>query len=492
MNRLLRSLSFRLALTYAGLFCLSVALLMGAVYWLRVVVPMDRARWMVQQEEAAFRAEYLARGPDATRAALERRAHATGGIKAFHALLAPGGAVVTANLPSWPVRPMPHLTLIEADTFLDGAEVDHNALVSDQYLPDGARLMVGRDVEDVTSEAEVLRTAAIWIFGVTLLLGLSGGWLMSLAIGARIEAVRRAARQVMDGDLAGRVEVRGTNDDFDRLGETLNLMLSRIESLFRAVQSVSDNAAHELRTPLARLVGRLEELEHRSRSDPAMRAAAAGAIAEASRLQQILAALMRISRLENGRHPLELQRTDVVQLLEDLVEFYQPEAERLGIELVLKARRPLVADLDLDLVFQALSNLLDNALKHAGGGRRVELQGSRVGAGLCLSVTDDGPGLDEEERERVTEQFYRGRASGKCPGDGLGLSMVAAIAHAHGAALEFADAAPGLRVQLVFPEAAQPGRHRCSAAMLAIAADSLSGECQTAEATAGVRPRAGA
>lgn len=452
MTRLLRSFSFRLTLTYAGLFCLSVALLISAGYWLRVTLPMDRARQLVDDEYHQFRAAYLARGMEATRIALDRRASHAGSRKAFHALLRPDGHVVSANLPSWPAKPLGQLTIIEADTFVDGTEIDHNALVSDHLLPGGARLMIGRDVEDITDDAETLRTAAIWIFGVTVMLGLCGGWLMSLAIGRRIEAVTLAARQVMDGDLAGRVQVRGTNDDFDRLGQTLNLMLSRIQSLFSAVQSVSDNAAHELRTPLARLIGRLETLEQIAGDDPAMRIAAGAAIVEANRLQQILSALMRISRLENGRHPLELQRTDVIQLLEDIVEFYQPEAERLGMELVVSARRPLVADLDLDLVFQALSNLLDNALKHgAGKGRRIELAAARTREGLHLSVQDDGPGLDPGDGERVTQQFYRGRSSACLPGDGLGLSMVAAIAHAHGAALEFVASEPGLRVSLVFP-----------------------------------------
>lgn len=452
MSRLLRSLSFRLTLIYAGLFCLSVALLMGAGYWLRVVVPMDRTRHMVEREAQTLRAIEEAHGIGAAAEALDRRAQHSDGAKAFHALLAPGGHVVTSNLPGWPARSIERMSLIEADTFVDGVEIDYDALVLDRMLPDGTRLLVGRDVEELTSEAEILRFAAIWIFGVTVVLGLGIGWLMSLAIGRRIEAVTLTARQVMEGDLTGRVQVRGSGDDFDRLGGTLNLMLSRIETLFQAVQRVSDNAAHELRTPLARLIGRLERLEQTAGEDLTMRVAASDAIVEANRLQRILSALMRISRLENGRHPLELQRTDVVQLLEDLAEFYQPEAERLGIELVLSARRPLVADLDLDLVFQALSNLLDNALKHAGAGRRIEISAARRAGGLDLSVRDDGPGLAVDEARRVTEQFYRGRDSGGVPGDGLGLSMVAAIAHAHGAALEFADAKPGLRVSLVIPE----------------------------------------
>ncbi|WP_170065905.1 sensor histidine kinase [Novosphingobium guangzhouense] len=452
MTRLLRSFSFRLALTYAGLFCLSVGLIMGVGYWLRVVVPMDATHRMVESDSDQLRKLYAARGVEALTIALDRRAQHSDGPKAFHALLSADGKVLTTNLPSWPARPSGHLSLIEADTFVEGAEIDHNALVKDQILPGGVRLMVGRDVEDVTSEAQVLRTAAVWILGVTLLLGLVGGWLMSLAIGSRIEAVTLTARRVMAGDLTRRVRVLGTNDDFDRLGEALNLMLSRIETLFQAVQRVSDNAAHELRTPLARLIGRLETLEQAAGTDMTMRLAASDAIVEANRLQQILSALMRISRLENGRHPLELQRTDVVQLLEDLAEFYQPEAERLGIELVISARRPLVADLDLDLVFQALSNLLDNALKHAGAGHRIEISATRRAAGLDLSVRDDGPGIASDETAQVTEQFYRGKGSDGVPGDGLGLSMVAAIAHAHGASLQFSDARPGLRVTLAIPE----------------------------------------
>lgn len=451
MRRLLRSFSFRLMLLYAGLFCLSVGLLMAAVYWFRVVRPMADARDLVEAEAHALHAVYEHDGPERTAAVLEQRARGQSGLKAFHALIGPDGGVVTTNLPSWPLHPPAALHTIEADTFVNGIEVDHNALVRDQAMPDGGRLITGRDVEDITQEAENLRFAAIWIFGVTVILGLSGGWLMSVAIGRRIDSVSRIARQVMAGDLSGRVQLRGTNDDFDHLGETLNLMLARIQTLFEAVQRVSDNAAHELRTPLARLVGKLETLEHIAGGDEETRMLADAALVEANRLRQILSALMRISRLENGRHPLELQRTDVIQLLEDLVEFYQPEAERLGIILTLSARRPLVADLDLDLVFQALSNLVDNALKYVGDGSHVELRAAWTPLGLEIGVCDDGPGIDGNETHRVTEQFYRGRCATKASGDGLGLSMVAAIAHAHGASLGFLPAHPGLYVRMIFP-----------------------------------------
>ncbi|MDE8652987.1 sensor histidine kinase [Novosphingobium album (ex Liu et al. 2023)] len=451
MKRLLRSLSFRLTLIYAGLFCLSVALLMGTGYWFRVVQPLDQARASVEREAERFGAIYRAQGLAAARAALDRRSHAANQRKPFHALIAANGKVVTANLPSWPRARSGSIALIEADIFIDGFESDYYALLRDQVFPDGTRLLVGRDVEDIMRQEEVLRTAAIWIFGGTLLLGLTGGWLMSLAIGRRIDMVSSAARQVMDGDLSGRVRVRGTNDDFDRLGETLNLMLSRIQTLFEAVRRVSDNVAHELRTPLARLVGKLEALERQAGDNVEMRIAIDEAIVQADQLRQIFAALLRISRLEGGRHPLRAQRTDVVQLLEDVVEFYQPEAERRDVRLVLDAKRPLIADLDLDLVFQALCNLLDNALKHVPPGCRVDVAAALSEGSLHLAISDNGPGVEAGEIVRITEQFYRGAASSGVPGEGLGLSMVAAIAQVHGATIAFADNAPGLRVTLSFP-----------------------------------------
>lgn len=454
MKHLLRSLSFRLAILYTGLFCISVCLLMGMAYWVRVVRPMESAHRQVETEAARFQALYLGSGAATLKRALEVRAHRSGGSKPFHAFIAPDGQVMTANLPTWPrIAPRPYY-LIEADTAFDGYETDYNALLNDHRFADGSRLLIGRDVDDLTEEAQLLPGAAMWIFGGTLLLGLSGGWLMSRAIGARLEVVSHAARNVMNGDLSGRVPVRGTNDDFDRLSETLNLMLSRIETLFDTARRLSDNAAHELRTPLARLVGRLEALEQEAGSNVALQIAVDEAIVEANRLRSIVSALLRISRLEGGRQVLNLQRSDVVQMLEDAVELYQPEAERRGISLSLHASRPLIADLDLDLVFQALSNLLDNALKYAGSGARVEVSAYRERNALHIVVSDDGPGLSAEDTARVTQQFYRASTATDGSGEGLGLTMVAAIAQAHGAEMALTANTPGLRVGMKFPLAA--------------------------------------
>ena len=451
MTRLLRSLLFRLALTYAALFSLSVALLFGAGYCWRVVQPMAEIRAEVDVEAGQIGAIYRAFGLDAARAVLVRRVHEPAARMPFHVLIAPDGEIVTANLPSWPPSTARDLSVIEADKFVDGFEIDHSALVRDRELPDGSRLIVGRDVQDIVDDEDLLRTGALWMICGTLALSLTGGWLMSRAVGKRIDGVTTTALRVMEGDLTGRVPVLGTRDDFDRLCVTLNLMLSRIEMLFEAVSRVSDNVAHELRTPLARLVGKLEVLEHDLSQNSAAQQAVAEAIAEANRLRGIFGALIRISRLEGGRATAHLQRTNVVQLLEDVVEFYQPEAERRNIELVLEAKRPLVANLDLDMVFQAMSNLLDNALKHVPDGSRVDVRAERRGGGLLVGVSDNGPGVAPAELLQVTQPFYRAAGSASVPGDGLGLSMVAAIAQVHGARLLFADNRPGLRVEMRFP-----------------------------------------
>lgn len=450
MKRLLRSLSFRLAILYTSLFCTSVCLLVGSAYWIRVARPMEIARQQVMHDAEKFQSLYHTDNSAPLAQALNVRADRVRGPQLFHALISASGTVVTANLPTWPRTAPQRSYFIEADVALDGHETDYNALVIDHRFPDGARLLIGRDVEAITREAQLLSDAAMWIFAGTLVLGLSGGWLMSHTIGARLEIITQAARNVMNGDLSGRVPVRGTNDDFDALSETLNLMLSRIETLFGTVRRLSENAAHELRTPLARMTARLEALEQQAGDDTAMRIAVDEAIVEADRLRRIVAALLRISRLEGGRQSLNIQRTDIVQMLEDAVELYQPEAEHLGITLSLEAQRPLVADLDVDLVFQAICNLVDNALKYAGAGACVQVRAQREHSAIAIAVCDNGPGLTPDETDRVTEPFFRGIDTAEDAGEGLGLSMVSAIAQAHGAAMRLMANKPGLKVELTF------------------------------------------
>lgn len=446
--RLLRSLTFRLALVYLALFSASVAVLLAITWWTSVSRPLDDVRSAVAREADALADSYILDGPAKLRMQLRQREATISERKAFHAFVAADGTVI-ANLPSWPARPSDGWRRFEADLYVDGDEEDHEALVYERQFRDGARLFVGRDIEDIDEREELIEQLMLWGTVAVVILGLAGGLLMSVAVGRRIEAVTATARRVIAGDLSGRVPTRGSGDDFDRLGDTLNDMLARIEALVEAVSRVSDSIAHELRTPLARLQADLEELG--DDRDPAERQRLLdAAAAEAARLQATFDSLLRIARLETGRHAITRRPVEVAPLLRDAAELYGPEAEARGAALEVRCDEGLVVDGDANLLFQALANLLDNALKHGPAGR-VTLEGRRERGDGVIEVADQGPGIAAAHRAKVTERFYRVPGVEGREGVGLGLSVVAAIARAHGAELELADNRPGLAVRLRFP-----------------------------------------
>ena len=452
--RLLNSFSFRLALFYAVLFTFSVSVLLALYYWSAIYRPMEAVRDGIRTESAQYAVIYRTQGPAAVARRLDQRAAAAAAARrGYHALFAPDGRVIATNLPTGPGGvTAPSLSdggsrerwlRIETDVYRDGNQDEHEAMVLDQRLPDGARLLMGRDVDDLDDLQEAILEGGIWLPPAILLLVVVGGALMSRAIGRRIEAVTGAAREVMAGDLSRRVIVRGTRDDFDRLGETLNLMLERIEASLEAVRRVSDSVAHELRTPLARLQAALHELAADPKPRPAM---LAEAVAEADRLQDVFEAVLRIARIEAARYAGEMAPVDLSALLEDAAEDYQPAAEARAQALTTAISPGLRIAGDRDLIFQAVLNLLDNAVKYAPCGGRIALAAETEGDTVRVTVTDNGPGIEAELRAKVTERFFRAPAAAAEPGLGLGLALVSAVAGYHGSSLEFADAGPGLRV----------------------------------------------
>ena len=447
LGRLSRSLTFRLALVYLALFAGSVGLMLAIAYWAGVARPKAEVRAGIRREAAVLSDIYVVDGRAALVRALGRRATTVAGRKPFHAFIAPDGRTVAANLSSWPRTGARRWLRFEADLYVDGDEEDHEAFVHDELFRDGSRLIVGRDIEDIDEREELIAQLILWGVAAVLILGLAGGLLMSLAVGRRLDTINSAARRVIGGDLSGRVATRGTGDDFDRLGATLNLMLGRIEALVEAVSRVSDSIAHELRTPLARLHADLEDLA--STGDEAERQRLTEqALGETARLRSTFDALLRIARLETGRHVLARREVELARLLRDAAEFHCPDAEDQGKSLVVDVDDRLRADADPDLLFQAVSNLLDNAIKHTPAGSRIRLVGRTEPDGASVEVADDGVGIPEQHRARVLERFYRAPGSQHTPGLGLGLSLVDAVARAHGATLEIADAGPGLRVRL--------------------------------------------
>jgi signal transduction histidine kinase len=253
----------------------------------------------------------------------------------------------------------------------------------------------------------------------------------------------------MDGDLSERVPLRGGNDDFDQLGETLNAMLDRIEASLESVRRVSDNVAHELRTPLARLHADLDELRGAENAAERERLTEQ-ALAEAERLQSIFDALLRIARIESGRHLAGMKPIDLTLLLADAVEFHMPGAEARGQRIESDVAPGLTIEGDRNLIFQAVSNLLDNAIKYGGEGGAMRVAASRDGDRVRIAIADRGPGIAPEYRERVTERFFRVPATAAEPGTGLGLALVSAIVALHKGRMEIGDAGPGAQVTLIF------------------------------------------
>lgn len=447
--RFLRSLTLRLTLVYMALFSGSVGLMLAVTYVGGVWRPLRQVEAQITQESDALAALYRAQGRNALIRALERRVATAQGRLPYHVLIAPDGAVVAANLVDWPKVAGREWLRYEFGTYASGTEEEHEAVVRDVALGDGYRLLVGLDTEDLDEREDLIFEALSWGAGMSLVLGLLGGLVMTYAVSQRLDRINRAARAVIAGDLSGRVALQGSGDDFDQLSATLNEMLARIEGLVASISRVSDNIAHELRTPLTRLRTELEDLAEAGDDPAAVRARTEAALGEAQRLQAMFEALLRLARLRAGPGA-PLARVDLSVILEDAVELHRPAAEERGQTLASDIAPGLAIEGDRDLLFHMASNLIDNAIKFAPDGGHVRVA-AHVGpaGGVEFTVSDNGPGVPAAERERVLERFYRGpRAAPQ--GFGLGLSLVAAAAERHGAALRLEDAEPGLRVVVRF------------------------------------------
>ena len=344
-------------------------------------------------------------------------------------------------------------------------ETQHRALVRVAELPSGFRILVGRDLEERERIYAIIANAGRWSFALVVVLGLAGGFFVSRRVLRRVDAMTETAHTIMAGDLSGRLPVAGTGDELDRLAENLNAMLERIEALMRGLKEVSDNIAHDLKTPLTRLRNRCEQALRGTRRDADYRATLESTIAESDELIRTFDALLMIARAESGHARDNMAEFDAAEIVRDVGELYEPLADEKG--LALKVEAPLTARVrgNRELVSQALANLVDNAIKYAGpetsktNGAAAEIV---VGAGadgerITLTVADHGPGIPEVDRGRVVERFVRLEQSRSQPGSGLGLSLASAVARLHGGELKFEDNHPGLRSIIALPRAGPAG-----------------------------------
>jgi signal transduction histidine kinase len=323
-----------------------------------------------------------------------------------------------------------------------------------QVLPDGYHLLVGHAVDDLERFGEKITIGLAWAAGLFLVLAAAAGISTSRRSVARIEAINATSREIIESGLRERIPLRGTGDEWDGLAENLNSMLDRIEDLVESNRQVSDNVAHDLRTPLTRMRGRLERAYNRQLDAGQYHRLIGEVIGDLDEILRTFSSLLRITQIETRDRTAGFRNLDLTEITREVLELFDPAAEENGVTLRLAASDRAEVVGDRDLLFDAISNLVDNAIKHGGkGDGEVTVAISRNAAGPVLSVADRGPGIPIEEREHVLRRFYRLERSRKSPGNGLGLSLVAAVANLHGARIEMADNSPGLRSELHFQRA---------------------------------------
>jgi signal transduction histidine kinase len=297
-------------------------------------------------------------------------------------------------------------------------------------------------------------TTLPWTVGLILLLGLLGGGLMSQNMLARLDTINRTSGEIIAGDLTRRVPLTGSGDEFDALAENLNRMLDRIERLMKGLREVTDSVAHDLRTPLNRLRNRLEESVARLNAAGAQASEIERAIAETDQIIATFNALLLIAETDAGTTRVGMTELDLTSVAADVAELYEPLAEERRMSLRLVPASAIAIEGNRSLIAQALANLVDNAIKYTPEGGKVSIRIASGADGVDLSVADSGPGIPAEDRVRVVERFVRLEASRNSPGTGLGLSLVAAVAHFHNAQLVLEDNVPtGLKAILRFPRA---------------------------------------
>ena len=453
LPRLLRTSTFQLSLVYTVLFAGSVLLLLAFIYWATVGYMARQTDATIDAEIAGLAEQYRSRGLEGLVKVIQERMERDPEGASVYLFATRDFRPLAGNLSAWPDVPAQDdgwLAFEFRDPRAEGRVFEARARPF--VLQGGLHLLVGRDIRELVATQALMVRALGWGLAITLALALVGGLLMTRSMTRRLDQINQTSREIMAGHLSRRIPLSGSGDDFDRLGGSLNAMLDEIEYLMDGIRHVSDNVAHDLRTPLTRLRNRLEQLRADLGTESPHLAELERAIGDADQLLNTFGALLRIARIEAGGHRARRVAVDLGALVTDAADLYGAVAEERALALdTLVSGAPLVQG-DRDLLFQALVNLVDNAVKYTPRGGRVTLQAGVDDGSAFLRVADSGPGVPVENREKVLQRFYRLERSRSTPGSGLGLSLVAAVAQAHQAVLLLEDSSPGLRVTMRFDE----------------------------------------
>ncbi len=455
IRRLVKTHAFRLATLYFTVFAASMFGVLLFVYWSSADFVERQTQATLDAEIAGLAEQYAQRGLSGLIQIVAARSAGDRGDGMLYLVTNADGHPLAGNITGWPegTPAAPGPVAFNVSIKIKGETQKRPAQGALIVIPDGYRLLVARDISDAALFRERIKTTLLWSGLVALIAGLIGGAVMSRNLLRRVEQVNRTAERVMGGNLSDRVPLKGTRDEFDQLAANLNNMLDQIERLLAGMREVSDNIAHDLRTPLARLRARLELSLGVGPEDGAQTQAVRAAIDEADRLLATFNALLNIAEAESGARRNQAEPLDLAQTARAAAELYEPVAEEKGCALTLDVEPGIMIRGDRHLLSQAVANLLDNALKYGGG--EVLLSAHQRDGRAALEVSDTGPGIPEAEREAVFDRFVRLEPSRSTPGNGLGLSLVRAVARLHNGTVALGEThagtgRPGLKVRLEF------------------------------------------
>jgi hypothetical protein len=459
-----RSSVFRLSLAATAIAALVAAF---AVRWIAASANATLTAHVeeaIEADVATLRATYAQGGMGPLAEAVAQKIR--WGSQGLYLLIEEDGRVRAGNVAHWPAewkgeRRSGTFTYV----LLEAPQARARRAAGVGVLLDGgAKLLVAQDIEHHHALLATLRTHSAIALAAIVLLGVVGGYLVSRQILRRIDEMSDASRKVMVGHHSGRLPVTGTDDELDRLARQLNAMLDRIEQLMSGLREVSDNIAHDLKTPLNRLRNAAEAALADPRGPEAWRAGLERTLTEADDLIKTFNALLLIARLESGSIEESFEPVDLAELCRSVVELYEPHAEEHGLKLQFSGDDRVPATANRHLVSQAVANLIDNAIKygqpdaaHASPCARIVIGVAARGEEAIIHVADNGPGIPAADRARALQRFTRLDSSRSRPGTGLGLSLVAAVAQVHGGRVALEDNKPGLRVVVSLPLAPRPG-----------------------------------
>jgi signal transduction histidine kinase len=459
LGKLLRTTAFRLTLVYLTVFALFAAFLLGYFTLNTRRLITEQITGTVNAEITGLTEQYEQGGIRQLALIVELRSRRPG--SSLYLVTTPTGEGLAGNVESLQpgILDRPGWTETTYRRLGEAAGTEHHALVRVFQLSSGFRLLVGRDLEERERLYNIIANAGRWSLAIVIVLGLAGGFFVSRRVLRRIDAMTDTVHTIMAGDLAERLPMAGTGDELDRLAEHFNALLDRIEALMRGLKEVSDNIAHDLKTPLTRLRNRCEEALRATRGEGNYRVALETTIEESDKLIRTFEALLMIARAESGHAREGMTEFDAAEVARGIGELYEPVAEERGLILRVEAAGSAPVRGNRELVSQAVANLVDNAIKYAraelatanGAQAEVVLTARNEGDRILLAVSDGGPGIPEADKQRATERFVRLEQSRSEPGSGLGLSLAAAVARLHGGELRLEDNHPGLRSVIALP-----------------------------------------